>query len=55
MSIVITLVVGLGIGFAAGRVKNKAKLAAISAELNVEEGKATAEVKDLISKIKAKL
>jgi len=45
----------LGLGFAGGRVKNAAKLAAVKAEVAKVEGSAVAEVKSLVAAIKAKL
>jgi hypothetical protein len=55
MIAVVTFIVGLGIGFAAGRVKDSAKLAAVKAEIAKVEVFASAEVKSLAAKIKAKL
>ena len=45
----------LGLGFAGGRVKNAAKLAAVKAELVKVEGSVVAEVKALVAAVKAKL
>lgn len=55
MFIAIVAVVSLGLGFAGGRVKDKAKLAAVKAELVKVEGSAVAEVKKLIADVRAKL
>ena len=52
---IVALVVALGFGFAAGRVKNADKLAAIKAELVKVEGSVVAEVKALVAAVKAKL
>ncbi len=54
VTVVIGLV-GLGVGFGAGRVKNAAKLAAIEAEVAKVENSAVTEVKTLVAAIKAKL
>lgn len=52
---VLAVVVALGLGFAAGRVKNAAKLAAVKAELVKVEGSVVAEVKALVAAVKSKL
>ena len=52
---VVVFVAGLGAGFACGRVKNRAKLAAIAGELNQLETSAIAEVKTVVARIRAKL
>jgi hypothetical protein len=49
------LVLALAVGFAAGRVKNAAKLAAIEVYLLNAERTAVTDVKQLIGDIKAKL
>lgn len=55
MYYVVVALVCLGLGFAAGRVKNAAKLAAVKAELVKAENSAVAEVKALVAAVKAKL
>ena len=52
---VFLLVLAVAVGFAAGRVKNAAKLAAIEAYLLNAEQTAVTDVKKLIADIKAKL
>ena len=49
------VVVGLVVGFGAGRVKNASKLAAVKAEVEKVEASVVAEVKSLVAAIKAKL
>jgi cell division protein FtsL len=51
----IAIVTALAVGFGLGRIKNKAKLAAIKAELVKVESSISTEVKSLVSAIKAKL
>ena len=55
MVIVVVAVLGLGIGFALGRIKNVAKLAAVSAELKKIEDYAISDVKSVVARIRAKL
>lgn len=55
MQIAIATFIGIVIGFAMGRVKNSAKLAAVKAEITKVEAAASADVKALVAKIKAKL
>jgi hypothetical protein len=55
MVIIGVAIAGLAIGFAAGRVKNEAKLAAVKAELEKIDAAAIADVKALAAKIKAVL
>jgi hypothetical protein len=55
MTTVIAVVVSLLIGFAAGRVKNAAKLAAVRVELNKLELGVSSEVKYVLAAIRAKL
>jgi hypothetical protein len=54
VTIVAALVVFAG-GFATGRVKNAAKLAAVKSALEKYETSAVAEVKTLVADVKAKL
>ena len=51
----VALAVSFGAGVGVGRIKNKAKLSAVSAELAKVEGSVVAEVKSLVAAIKAKL
>ena len=51
----IAFVVGAALGFAVGRIKNAAKLAAIKAEIAKVDAFAVAEVKALVEKIKSLL
>jgi len=51
----IALVVGLGLGFGAGRIKNAAKLAAVKAKIAEVEAAAKAEELLVVAKIKSVL
>lgn len=55
VTLVVVAVVGVAVGFGAGRVKNAAKLAAVNAELAKVENSAVAEVKALVAKVKSVL
>ena len=55
LALVIVGVVGLLVGFGAGRVKNAKKLAAVNAEFKAVEGKITYDANAVLAKIKAKL
>jgi hypothetical protein len=55
MHLILLVVAVLLIGFALGRVKNKAKLAAVHAELSKAEASTSAEVKKLAEDVKKKL
>jgi len=52
---VIAVIVALGIGFGVGRIKNAAKLKAISAEFAKVGAEASAEVKAFVEAVKAKI
>jgi len=49
------LAISFGAGVGVGRIKNKAKLSAVAAELAKVEASAVAEVKSLAATIKSKL
>ena len=55
MFTVIAVIVALGIGFGVGRIKNAAKLKAISAEFAKVGAEASAEVKAFVEAVKAKI
>ena len=55
MITIVAFVFGVALGFAAGRVKNGAKLDAVSAEIAKIEATATGAVSSAILKIKSKL
>ena len=48
-------VIGAGLGFAAGRIKNAKKLAVVNAEIKAIEGKITFDAHAVLAKIRAKL
>jgi hypothetical protein len=52
---VVACLLCLGLGFAAGRVKNAAKLAGVKADLQDVENRSEAGIKALLLKVKAKL
>jgi hypothetical protein len=51
----IAVVVALGVGFGIGRVKNASKLKAVATFINEVETKASAEVKQVVAAVRAKL
>ncbi len=55
MYILLALLIGIALGFGAGRVKNAAKLAAIRDEVKKVEGSLTADFAVVVAKIRAKL
>jgi hypothetical protein len=55
MHIAIAVVVSLAIGFGLGRIKDRAKLAAVRTILATLENKASSEVKSILAAVRAKL
>ncbi len=55
LALIIVGLIGIGLGFAAGRVKNAKKLAAVNAEIKAIEGKITFDAHAVLAKIRAKL
>ncbi len=49
------LLIAFGVGFGLGRVKNKAKLSLVSAEIAKFESSVSSEVKVLVAKVKSVL